>query len=371
MRRTSIIIAAVTALVTMLVVSAIPLASDSSDAADKSFDVKYTLKNVEYNVHFDGPVDHVIVFGYAAALTVMDTDQIDKLYACDKYADDAYAEKGLERKSNLIANLSSSNVDLIFSSIMQAVQKGEFSKDDAVILTTMTSAADSVRSKLAAEGFTHVVFYGSMSEYSDIIRCVKEIEMMLGSGSNLYKNMEYILEKVNDALKDVPKKDAMFVWYSPSNGWGYGNTGSLSVSMINAAGGNNIGYTPDSSETIIYNKSGIIQKLGASPEAVIFLDSGYIRSYGGSVAQFVNDVLDGDQGKHVICVSEHAWNNYCPESAEGLWKMAHVLHPDVIEGDVPVYTDEGSKDNTALYIGIGVAAVIAVAGALVFLRMRY
>lgn len=355
----------------MLVLSVIPMSADSADAADEAFDVTYTLKNQTHTVHFDGPVNKMIVFGYAAALTVMDTDKLDKLYACDKYADDAYAEKGLTRQAKTVANLSSSNVDLIKSFIVQAVDDGEFSKDDAIVLTTMSTPAETIRSYLEGLGFTHIVFYGSMEEYKDIIQCVKEIEMMLGSTSHLYKNMQYILDQLTEKLTDVPKKDALFVWYSPSSGWGYGNKGSLSVSMINAAGGNNLGYTPDSSESIIYNKSGVVQKLEASPDAVIFLDSGYIRSYGGSVKAFVDDVLGGDQGNHVICVSEHAWNNYCPESADGVWAMAHVMHPDVISGDVPVYTEGGSDDNTALYIGIGVAVAVVAVGALLVLRMKH
>ncbi len=358
----------VLAVVGAFLIAAFPISVDSADA-DDSFDVTYTLKDKTHTVHFDGPVDKVIVFGYAAALTMMETDQLDKLYACDKYADDAYKEMGLERKAKTIANLSGSNVDLIFSTIMQAVQAGEFSKDDAVILTTMTSAGESVRAKLEAEGFTHVVFYGSMSEYSDIIQCVKEMEMIVGSGKNLYKNMQVVLDELDEKLDGVEKKDAMFIWYSPSSGWGYGNTGSLNVSMIAAAGGNNIGYTADSKEGIIYNPSGILQRLGASPDAVIFLDSAYMRSYGGTMESFITDVLGGSSGNHQIVVLEHSWNNYCPDSADGVWAMASVLHPDIISGDVPVYSGE-SEDHTVLYVGIGVGVAVVVVGAILFFRLR-
>ena len=365
---------AVAALALMLMLPVAPLLTDSSDATSEAFDITYTLKGNTHNVHFDGPVDKVIVFGYAAALTVLDTDKVSKLYACDEYADDAYAEKGLERQSKVIAKLSSSNVDAIFSQIMQAYGDGEFSKDDAIILTTMSTAAENVRSKLAEQGFTHIVFYGSMSEYADIISCVSDIEKILGSGSGLAAKMEKTLSDVTTAIKDTTKKDAIFAWYLPSSGWGYGNKGSLSVSMIDAAGGNNIGYTADSSESIIYNKSGLIQKLADSPEAVIFLDSGYIRSYGGSVEKFIEEVLGGSLGDHKLCVSEHAWNNSCPESADGVQKMASVLHPDEVSSDVKVYTAadfEDKKDNTLLYVGIGVAAVVVVLGLILFLRMKH
>ena len=60
----------------------------------------------------------------------------------------------------------------------------------------------------------------------------------------------------------------------------------------------------------------------------------------------------------------------CPESADGLVKMAHVLHPDLIDADVRVYTaadfEENSETNIVLYAGIGIA-IIVIAGLAVFL----
>ena len=52
----------------------------------------------------------------------------------------------------------------------------------------------------------------------------------------------------------------------------------------------------------------------------------------------------------------------------GVWTMACAMYPDTFEGDVPT-VEEPKKNNTALYIGIGVgaAAVVLVAGIL-FLR---
>ena len=368
--KNALMISAAIAVIIAMVVSVVPVSVDAAE--DEGFDVKFNLKGTDYTTHFDGPVDKVVVFGYAAALTVLDTDQVDKLYACDKYADDAYKEKGMTRESKLVANLSSANVDSIYAFLVQALQSGELTEDSAIILTTMTTPSAALIPDLKEAGFKHIVFYGSMTEYADLIQCVKEIEMIVGSTKDLYKNMQYICDKLADLLQDVPKKDALFVWYSPSNGWGYGNTGSLSVTMINAGGGNNLGYTPGNTSGIIYNEAGVVQKLSDSPQAVIFLDDGYIRSYGGSVDQFVDTVLGGNQGEHIICVSEHAWNNYCPESADGLWKMAHVMHPDIVDADVPVYTDAGGNDgNIVLYVGVGVGVVVIAAAALYLLRMRH
>ena len=235
----------------------------------------------------------------------------------------------------------------------------------------MTSAAESVINELAPLGFNHIVFYGSMSEYADIIQCVKEIELIVGSEANLHQTMQNKCNDVAEKVKDAPKKDAIFIWYSTSNGWGYGNTGSLGVTMINAGGGNNIGYTEGSSTGIIYDQSAIVQKLGASPDCLIFLDDAYVRSYGGSVDKFVEEVMGGSLGNHWLVVMEHAWNNYDPESADGLIAMASALHPDLVESDVKIYKNVESKDNTLIYVGIGIGgAVLAVGLIFVLLRMR-
>lgn len=357
--------------VAMMAVSAIAIPVDAG--GDASFDIKYTLKNVEYNVHFDGPTDKIVVFGYAAALTVLDTGKVSKLYACDKYGDDAFAEKGLSRGDcKLIPNLSSTNVEAIKTQLIQAVDAGELSLNDTIVLTTMTSAADSVRSKLAAAGFTHVIFYGSMETYDDIIKCIKEIEQIVGSDKDLYKNMQTICNEVNEKVGSAEKKDALFVWYSPTDGWGYGNKGSLSVSMINVGGGNNLGYNASSSSSIIYDKSAVVQKMNDSPECIVFLDSGYIRSYEGTVEKFVEEVMGGDMGKHTICIVEHAWNNYCPESADGLKAMASVMHPDLIKSDVPVrtYKNIENQDGWVLYVVIGVVSVLVVCVGVVLILKR-
>lgn len=361
--------------VAMMAVSAIAIPVDAD--GDSSFTITYTLKNKTYNVNFDGPTDKVVVFGYAAALTVLDTGKVSKLYACDKYGDDAFAEKGLTRGDcKLIPNLSSTNVEAICSQLIQAVDSGDFSKNDTIILTTMSAAADSVRKKLTDDlgenGFKHVIFYGTMESYSDIIKCVKEIEQIVGSEKNLYKHMQSICDEVKEKVGSAEKKDALFVWYSPTDGWGYGNKGSLSVSMINEGGGNNLGYNESSSSSIIYDKSAVVQKMNDSPECVIFLDSGYLRSYEGTIDKFVEEVMGGDMGKHTICIVEHAWNNYCPESADGLKAMASVMHPDLIKSDVDVrtYKNVEKQDNTILYVVIGVVSVLVVGVGIVLILKR-
>lgn len=353
--------------VAMLASSACIVIADDSSASE-AFTVKYSLKGTDYSVDFDGPVNKVTIFGYAPTLTVLDADKASKIYAVDEYGKEAFTDKGVTDTSVSIPKMSSSsNVDAIYSQLIQAVDDGKISLDDAIILTTYETNAKSIRDKLATAGFTHIVYYGTMDAFPSLIKCIGEIEKIVGSEKNLEKNMQTTYDTVIEKMKGVEKKDAIYLRYSASSGWGYG--GSICSSMIIAGGGNNIGATPNNKT--VYDQSKIVQLLEASPEAMIFLDGAWIRSNGGTVDSFVDEVMGGDMGKHGIVVVEKTWNNYDPEAADGLWNMAGAMHPDIIDSDVVVYRDSGSeKDNTIIYVAIGVAAIVILAGALIILRMR-
>ncbi len=353
--------------IAMLAGSACIVIADSS-YADESFSVTYSLKGTDYKVDFTGPVNKVTIFGYAPTLTVLDAEKASKIYAVNEYGKEAFTDKGITDTSVSIPKMSSSsNVDAIYSQLVQAKEAGSISLDDAIILTTYETNAKSIRDKLATAGFTHIVYYGTMDAFPSLIKCIGEIEKIVGSEKNLEKNMQTTYDTVIEKMKDVEKKDAIYLRYSASSGWGYG--GSICSSMIIAGGGNNIGTT-EKNKTV-YDQSKIVQLLEASPEAMIFLDGAWIRSNGGTVDSFVDEVMGGDMGKHGIVVVEKTWNNYDPEAADGLWNMAGAMHPDIIDSDVVVYRDSGSeKDNTIIYVAIGVAAIVILAGALIILRMR-
>lgn len=357
----------VTALaVIILAGSACTMIADDSSASE-AFSITYKLKGTEYTVNFDGPVDKVVVFGYAATLTVLDAGKASMIYAADEYGKEAFADKKIDDTSNSIPKLyPSTNADAIKTKLLQAAQDGKISKDSAIIFTTYETCSDTLRKDLSAAGFTHIVYYGTMNEFSDLIRCIGEIEKIVGSDKNLEKNMQLVYDTVVDKTKDAPKTDAIYLRYG-SSGWGYG--GSICSSMIVAGGGNNIGKTPDNKT--VYDETKIVQLLDANPNAVIFLDDAWVRTYDKTVEDFVSDVMGGSSGNHQIVVVERTWNNYDPEAADGLWKMASVMHPDIISGDVPVYKDiDEKKDNTLIYIGAGVAVAIVLVGALFIMRMR-
>lgn len=355
------------------VITAVPLVSSETDA-DSSFTVTDTTGET---FNFSGPVDKVVVFGYAATLTVLDSGAGAKLVATDKYGmqnitgNEEYSDLNVET----IPTLSSTNTDALYTWFLQAVEDGKFSLTDCIILTTYTSsvAEGGLRDRLEAAGFTHVVFYGSMKEYSDLIQCVDDICSIVGASHDLAKQMQLVSDTVSSKVaSDVTeKRDAIFIWYSAANGWGAGNTGSLAVSMMNVAGANNIAYDSTSSSSIIYDESRIQQLLGSHTDTVIFLDGGYIRDYGGSVDAFVNDVLGGNTS-YTILVVEKTWNNYDPESADGIWEMASALYPSLFTGSAPTYSGSGSSDNSYIYAAVaGVVIIIAAAGLLYLYKAKH
>ncbi len=345
---------------------------DGSDAADSSFTIEFTLGGEDESVSFDGPTDKVIAFGYAMCLTIIDAGKSDMIYACDKYGNDAFTDSGLTAPSNSVATLmSSSNVDAIHSTILQAKDAGDISLDDAIILTTYETSSKSVYDKLVADGFTHVVYYKSMSDFGDLIKCISEVEKIVGSDKKLAEGMQTTYDTVVSTVKDLEKTDAIYLRTNSKGEWGYGSYGSICAAMIEAGGGNNLGYNKDKSGTI-YDQSAIIQKLGDSPEAVIFLDSSYVKN-GVTVQDFVDDLMQGDLGDHTVCVVKKTWNNYDPEAADGLLNMAAVMHPDEFPDVNPETYSESSdeEDNTLIYVAVGTTAAVLLVGVIIVLRLRH
>lgn len=346
--------------------------SDDSDA-DGSFTITDTTGKI---FEYSSASDKVVAFGYSATLTVAQSGQVAKLYAVDKYGKEALTDYGYTFSGVDVATCSSSNADSIYTQLVQAKEAGAISLDDTIILTTYSANIQSggLRDRLETAGFTHVLFYGTMVDYDAVVDCVRGICLACG-GTDLGIPMENTKNTVIQRLTENgnPKTDAIFIWYTPSSGWGYGNTGSISVALMNQAGANNIAYNSDSAAAVVYDKSTIQTLLGLCKDAVIFLDSGYIRSYGGSVESFVDEVMGGDYGDHKIVVVERTWNNYDAEAADGLWAMASVLHSDLFDGEVTVYTGgKNDSDNSLLIYGCIVAAIIIVGVvALIFVRSRH
>ncbi|WII09096.1 hypothetical protein O8W32_07955 [Methanomassiliicoccales archaeon LGM-DZ1] len=374
-----LVLAAVLAVPAFSVMAADGSSADTSDGTESSgFEITYTLKGTEYTVSYDGPDDKAVIFGYAVGKTVDQAGMYSKIYAAGPYANNALAEDGNEKVQRLPSLYNSGNIDQIYTTLVQAAEKGYLDKENTtVILTTYIDNSLNLRNKLTEAGFTHILFYGSIESYDQVVSCVSDIEKALGSSEGLADSMTQTEEEVTAALSGAEKKDFIYLWYSSSNGWGAKQSG-LAVTLGETAAGNNAGYTSDSTSGTYYNENFIIQCLSSYPDCVIVLDSGYVRNYEGSAEKFVEEFMGGSIGSHTIFVCEQEWNNYDPQFADGLKAFATALHPDIYsESDVKVYSSSDFEDGSsgsgigaAVYAGAAAAAIVLV-GAVLWLRSRH
>lgn len=343
------------------------ITADSSDAA--GFDI---TDGTGRTFHYDKPSDHIIVAGFAVTLTVIDLGFVDKIVATDTYGGyNYYKEPKLEIIKDLpsIGSIgSSANNDNIIAQLVQWVEEGKISLDDTIVFTTYVTNGSVIRDRLENAGFNHVLMWGSISEYDKIAEMVDTLSMALsGKKSAIAEDMRLAQETVAEKTEGVEKKDAFFVWWSSSVGFKVGKSGSLAVSLIEAAGGNNIGHGSGSGSTY-GDVNTIIQLLNGNKDALILLDSSYCKANG--VEKFRQDVLAGDTSIQILPM-EQTWNNYCPESADGLWAIASALYPELFDGEERPQTDgNNDPDNSLLYIALGAVVVILIIAGAVYVMRR-
>ncbi len=347
--------------------------SDSSDA-DTGFTVTdSTGKDFLYSA----PSEHIIVTGYAVTLTLIDAGMAGKIYAVDQYGADAFKDRGIELPSR-VWTTTYGDTSALKSNIVHAAEEGFDKLTDTIILTTYktdfvgSDGNGGLRSELmdAEVGFKLVPFYGSIVDYNAIVSCVDDIERISGSTAGLTEHMVSVYDSVTAAVSSEDKKDAIFIRYSSSSGWGIGVSGSIAVALIEAAGGRNIGSSAGTNT--VYNQAKIVELLSNHPDALILLDSPYFDTYGGTFENFVSDVMGGEQGSHGLVKVQKTWNNYDPGAADGLLAIAHVMHPGAVDGTLEAYYVDGNgdSDNALLYIGICAAALAVIVGIVLFIRSR-
>ncbi len=361
------------ALIALVLVSAMVsggVATGDASDADTGFTVTdSTGKTFGYSA----PSEKIIVTGYAAALTLIDAGMASKIFAVDQYGAAAFEDRGLEKPREY--KFTYGDTSGFKSSLIGAVSDGFDKENDTVVLTTYKTdfvgkdGNSGLRAELLDAGFRYIPFYGSIYDYDEIVNCVQDLERISGSTAGLTAAMNSAYSTVTSAVGGKEKTDAIFLRYSGSNGWGIGVSGAIGATLIETAGGNNIGVSAGSST--VYNEGKIIELLSEYPDAVIFLDSPYFDTYGGSFEKFVSDVMGGDQGNHGLVKMLKTWNNYDPGAAEGLAAIAHVLHPDAVAGDVePYYVSGTGGSNVLVYAVSALVVIAAIAGVMLFIRSR-
>ncbi len=197
-----LVLAAVLAVPAFSVMAADGSSADTSDGTESSgFEITYTLKGTEYTVSYDGPDYKAVIFGYAVGKTVDQAGMYSKIYAAGPYANNALAEDGNEKVQRLPSLYNSGNIDQIYATLVQAAENGDLDKENTtVILTTYIDNSLNLRNKLTEAGFTHILFYGSIESYDQVVSCVSDIEKALGSSEGLADSMTQTEEEVTAAL---------------------------------------------------------------------------------------------------------------------------------------------------------------------------
>lgn len=316
-----------------------------ADAEDTGFDV---TDGEGRTFHYDAPAERIVSTGAATTLTIAQAGAVSKIVAVDTYS--TYDYTGYEELAAMDAvNLGSfygeTNHDYIVTSLINMVDTGEFSLDDTIILTSYSSNR-ALYDRLTGIGFTKVLVWttDSVPDYDAIVQMVSDVSM-IASGT-VPESVSSMLEKtqtVSDAVSGVTERTkALFVWYTGGE-FSVGNS-SIMNSMLEVANAENIGYN-GSTASHYGDVNTVISLLEQNPGTVIFVNYSYGNA-GGTTDSFREDVLGGNTDYPVV-IMDGLWNNWCPESADGLMTIGQYLYPQLLGEPYEGYIDEyfsGSGD---------------------------
>lgn len=316
-----------------------------ADAEDTGFDV---TDGEGRTFHYDAPAERIVSTGAATTLTIAQAGAVSKIVAVDTYS--TYDYTGYEELAAMDAvNLGSfygeTNHDYIVTSLINMVDTGEFSLDDTIILTSYSSNR-ALYDRLTGIGFTKVLVWttDSVPDYDAIVQMVSDVSM-IASGT-VPESVSSMLEKtqtVSDAVSGVTERTkALFVWYTGGE-FSVGNS-SIMNSMLEVANAENIGYN-GSTASHYGDVNTVISLLEQNPGTVIFVNYSYGNA-GGTTDSFREDVLGGNTDYPVV-IMDGLWNNWCPESADGLMTIGQYLYPQLLGEPYEGYINEyfsGSGD---------------------------
>lgn len=309
-----------------------------ADAEDTGFDV---TDGEGRTFHYDAPAERIVSTGAATTLTIAQAGAVSKIVAVDTYS--TYDYTGYEELAAMDAvNLGSfygeTNHDYIVTSLINMVDTGEFSLDDTIILTSYSSNR-ALYDRLTGIGFTKVLVWttDSVPDYDAIVQMVSDVSR-IASGT-VPESVSSMLEKtqtVSNAVSGVTERTkALFVWYTGGE-FSVGNS-SIMNSMLEVANAENIGYN-GSTASHYGDVNTVISLLEQNPSTVIFVNYSYGNA-GGTAESFREDVLGGNTDYPVV-IMDGLWNNWCPESADGLMTIGQYLYPTLLGEPYEGYIDE-------------------------------
>jgi hypothetical protein len=183
--------------------------------------------------------------------------------------------------------------------------------------------------------------------------------------------MELVEKTISDKLTEkgvaeVDKTKSIYIRVSSSN-LALGNTGSLTTSMIDAAGGKNLGKDSEKASPTYTISASVLTTMrseNGTDKIVVFLDTTV-------TDEKLTEIQNAMGTTNTTYVKLNGlWNNYSIDSKDGVWTMACALYPDYFEGDVPEVKADG-YNNIVLYAAVGGGVAVVVLIAAVFLMRRH
>lgn len=333
--------------------------------------------------HYDSPAERIVSTGAATTLTIAEAGAVNKIVAVDRYSTydyTGYDELEAMDAVDLGSFYGETNHDYIVTTLINMVDNGELSLDDTIILTSYTSNR-ALYERLDGTGFTKVLVWttDSVSDYDAIVQMVSDVSMIAsGTVPGSVSSMLDKTAQVSDAVSGVTERaKALFVWYTGGE-FSVGNS-SIMNSMLEVANADNIGYS-DSTASHYGDVNTVISLLEANPGTVIFVNYSY-GTAGGTAESFREDVLGGNTGYPVV-IMDSLWNNWCPESADGLMTIGQYLYPDLLGEPYDGYIEDygpgsgsgasngGSAGTDGLMIALVVVVVVAIVAAGIVIARR-
>ena len=333
--------------------------------------------------HYDAPAERIVSTGAATTLTIAEAGAVNKIVAVDRYSTydyTGYDELEAMDAVDLGSFYGETNHDYIVTTLINMVDDGELSLDDTIILTSYTSNR-ALYERLDDTGFTKVLVWttDSVSDYDAIVQMVSDVSMIAsGTVPGSVSSMLDKTAQVSDAVSEVTERaKALFVWYTGGE-FSVGNS-SIMNSMLEVANADNIGYS-DSTASHYGDVNTVISLLEANPGTVIFVNYSY-GTAGGTAESFREDVLGGNTDYPVV-IMDSLWNNWCPESADGLMTIGQYLYPDLLGEPYDGYIEDygpgsgsgvsngGSAGTDGLMIALVVVVVVAIVAAGIVIARR-
>ena len=371
-------VAAVFFIMALAMTAVLIIPMDDSSAADK-----ITVTDGRGNsVTFDEVAAHVVTCGKGPTATVIQLGQLDKIVVCDSYSKNGTEEVFNDLKTRIAegkvkadGNVYSSGLDAFKTNVIAAADTekgGTFDKEkDVIILTASAANNTSLNTYFSTAGFKKILIWDSITEYDQIIDFATAVSKVLtGSVSDKVKSMELVEKTISDKLTEkgvaeADKTKSIYIRVSSSN-LALGNTGSLTTSMIDAAGGKNLGKDSEKASPTYTISASVLTTMrsdNGTDKIVVFLDTTV-------TDEKLTEIQNAMGTTNTTYVKLNGlWNNYSIDSKDGVWTMACALYPDYFEGDVPEVKAEGNN-NIVLYAAVGGGVAVVALIAAVFLMRR-